>query len=105
MNEDDDYNDSAHSGQSAMATEETLVVRYYLANLSEASPVNATRMFNSGSVHDHDEAHLLVQHGGVETGAGMSAMCPAISSESIEKATSSNPAPSSSRRSHRSLWR
>ncbi len=84
MDEDDD---SAHSGQSTVATEETLVVRYCLANLSEASPVSATRMSNSGlfmiMIKLICSSSMEVERQALRC---MSAMCPAISSESTEKA-------------------
>eukprot|EP01034_Spumella_vulgaris_P022664 gene22664-28808_t len=98
IGEDDcEDDDSAGTTVSTVATEETLVVCYCLANLCEASPVYATRMFNSGlfmiMIKLICAPNMEVQRQALRC---MSAMCPVISSESIEKAIFVKPKKSNS---------
>ncbi len=82
--DEDEDDDSAHSAQSTMTTEETLVVCYCLVNMCEASPVYATRMFNSGLFMIMIK---LICSSNME-----------VQRQALRRPSSSSPTPSSSRR-------
>eukprot|EP01034_Spumella_vulgaris_P000873 gene873-1154_t len=82
-----DDDDSDVNSIRNIAMEETLIVTYSLANLCEANSVYATRMFNTGLFMIMTKLiwsdHLEVQRQALRC---MSAMCPIISNEAIERA-------------------
>eukprot|EP01034_Spumella_vulgaris_P030259 gene30259-37440_t len=84
---DEEDDDLAANSIKNIAMEEMLIMAYSLANLCEANVVYATRMFNTG-VFTLMTKLIRSEHSEIQRQAlrCMSAMCPIINNEAIERA-------------------